>query len=202
MPDPSFEPSPQAYSVPWPPSHSGYSLPDPRDRGACARFRLRRKSFKTGPRQPPSPPLLSNVVELQHTVLKLSHNLNLLAESHAFQTRIFENHLVGCRQMLQDIPSLVKDAHREVLNATHSQLPGGTLSQAAAPVVDQHPAPAPLPCLEPALPVENSHPEPYPLPTVTPAVPPNVPLSPHADTDRPSLSSSLPRLRGLFNKPR
>jgi len=196
------EPSSRVCSARWHSPHNGYSLPDPRDRGACARFRLRRKAFKNGSRSSPS---TFNNADLQDSVLQLSRIVNQLAESQSIQARTFQNHLVHCNALTQALfvrmEPQVPVTHPPVPCRDETpQPPGGTLPEEAVPIVDQDPAPQSLPFIAPIPQDENSHFS-NPLPLPTPCIPSGVAPPPRSHTDHSSFSQSLPRLRGFFNKP-
>jgi len=86
-----------------------YVVPDPRDHGACARFRMRRKASRI-PSSRRSSSANSAILQLQQTTLQLHQQMNYLHELMLQQARVFEDHISSCRDMTRDMTSLLAAA--------------------------------------------------------------------------------------------
>ena len=89
-------------------SRRRYAVPDPADRAACARFRMRGRKGSRGPA--PFPRLSechSTIAELQETVLELSSQLNRLYETVLQQAIVFRDHLSSCNIMMHDTTHII-----------------------------------------------------------------------------------------------
>jgi len=164
--------------------HRRFLFPDPGDHGACARFRLRQKAFKKYHSRCPSldEPAIS---QLKLTTLELYRQLNHLQELVVQQARIFDTHLASCTAMTHNIMSLIAavptfGAHHDTENVSCDALAcANKLASYAFQPLHSTDSPAPAP-LEPQ----------------------STSLSFSASSPGKSMSSTLPRLRGFFNKPK
>ena len=177
-------------------SHRGRAFPDPSDRSACARFRLRQKASKTRPSCRASSSG-SDISQLWDATLDLNRRLNHLYETVLEQAINFRSHLAH-HLSSSTVPPNVSEP---VVSAPPSQC-GGHQSESAAASHVNVPVHAPDVCpplerlLDASVHVDDPAPS-VPLPGVDHQTPVT-----EMHTPRPSLSSTLPRLRGIFNKPR
>ena len=179
----SNQPSSWTKSTPRTASHRGRAFPDPSDRSACARFRLRQKASKTRPSRC-APSLGSDISQLWDATLDLHRRLNHLYETVLEQAINFRDHL-ACHHSLSTVPPNVSES---VVSALPSQCGSPQSKRATASNVN---VPVHAPDVWP------SHKPSMPLPAVH-----HQAQVTEMHTPQPSLSSTLPRLRGLFNKPR
>ena len=179
-------------------SHRGRAFPNPSDRSACARFRLRQKASKTRPsRCAPSPKPQSNISQLWDATLDLNRRLNHLYETVLEQAINFRDHLAHHLSSCTVPPNVSVP----LVSALPSECSSHQSTGAAASNVNV-PAHAPDVCSpHESLPDVSVHVD-NPTPSVPlPGVDPQAQVT-EMHTPRSSLSSTLPRLRGLFNKPR
>ncbi|KAJ3487386.1 hypothetical protein NLJ89_g11717 [Agrocybe chaxingu] len=181
----------------------GHGFPNTRDRGACARFRLHRKATKTSSSRPPCGPP-SSMLELQKMMLDLYRQLNTLTEMVAHQALAFNQHISSCTAMMNNV-SAFATAHPsanapyfhhtddKVLPTSGGNNPGTHVDHADAEVQTSNEIDT-VAILEPFR-VNNKS-----SPAAT--VPHTATASPSQSLPSPSMSGSLPRLRGFFNRPR
>ena len=81
-----------------------FAAPDPADRGACARFRMRRKAFKASSSRHLSP---ATALQLQ-TKLEFYQRLNSLNQTVLQQACAFSEHLVSYTSMVNTLANLVR----------------------------------------------------------------------------------------------
>ena len=179
-------------------SHRGRAFPDPSDRSACAHFRLRQKASKTRPSRH-APSSASDISQLWDATLDLNRRLNHLYETVLEQAINFRDHLAHHLSSCTVPPNVSVP----LVSALPSEC-GSHQSTGAATSNVNVPAYAPDVCPpHESLPDVSVH-----VDNPTPSVPlPGVTVDHQAEitemhTSRSSLSSTLPRLRGLFNKPR
>ena len=177
-------------------SHRGRAFPDPSDRSACARFRLRQKASKTRPSRCAASSG-SDISQLWDATLDLNRRLNHLYETVLEQAINFRNHLAHHVSSCTVPPNVSVP----VVSALPSQC-GSHQSEGAAASNVNVPVHAPDVCppheslLDVSVHVDN------PTPSMPfPGVDHQAQVS-EMHTPWPSLSSTLPRLRGIFNKPR
>jgi len=166
----------------WGTSNKGYTPPDPSDRGACARFRMRRKASRSSSRRP-NPPT-ATVSELQQAKVELYRELKRLSEIVLQQALSFSDHLSACTSVASNTANLVSAGLRNLAQPQVQPESDDTVLSG-------------IPDLAPSIPSGlSSSLDTSSNPTQNQTFP-----TPSSDSSpEKSISSSLPRLRGFFNK--
>jgi len=166
----------------WGTSNRPYAVPTPSDRGACARFRMRRKVSRGPYRRPHSSAV--TVEQLLQAKIELYRELNRLNEAVLQQARAFNEHVLSCTNMANNIANLVAK-RPSLVHPLFQPENNDTLHSSLATLAPSIPSADPSPSLNPS----------------TSASPPQTISTPfHDSLSETSISSSLPRLRGFFNK--
>lgn len=165
-----------------------FAAPDPADRGACARFRMRRKAFKASSRRP-SP---ATVLQLQQTKLEFYHRLNSLNKTVLQQAHAFSEHLASCTSMVNNLANLTRIGPASVHHSQpfHHEDP-------AAPDQNSTSTNSP-PCIPASHGLLSRSQFAHPSSSHTEAML----QSRDNSSSTKSVSTTLPRLRGYFNKPK
>ncbi|KAF8957988.1 hypothetical protein BDZ97DRAFT_1843978 [Flammula alnicola] len=207
---PAIPPSARAESIPVPQTAppQGHQFPDPSDRGACARFRLRQKTRQTSSSQRSSSSDAA-IATLEDATLDLYHQVNNLMETVLQQAVYFREELSACMGMVRNVSDAVASAAMTsvaMARATPSQpvfsSPAEELSQSCEDVPSSSHAPSNVPAV-PTTPESNMSPSvPIPVDNPSPTSPSSLPAPVRPENKATSsVSSTLPRLRGFFNKP-
>ena len=177
-------------------SHKGHTFPDPSDCSACARFRLRQKASKTRPSRCAASSG-SDISQLWDATLDLNHRLNHLYETVLEQAINFRDHLAHHHSSCT-VPTNVSVPLVSALPSQcgSHQSEGAAASKVNVPVHTPDVCPPHESLLNVSVHVDSPTPS-MPLPGVG-----HQAQVTEMHTPRPALSATLPRLRGLFNKPR
>ena len=173
------------HSSNWGASNKPY-IPKPSNRSACARFRMRRRVSRGPCHHPPHPESSPvNVSQLLQAKTEFSQELKHLYDAVLQQARVFSEHVLSCTSMANNIANIVA-ATPSLIRPLVQQENNDTLATLASPIPSACPSPSSTPS--------------------TSAFPPqiiSIPDTPSHDSlpkTSTGIPSSLPRLRGIFNK--
>ena len=179
------------HSLTWGASNDPY-FPKPSNRGACARFRMRRRVLKGHHRQPHNGPHLpaniTGTAQQFQVKTKLCQELIHLNQAVLQQAHALNEHILSCTSMANTITDIFAAGPSHIRPLIQPENYGIPFSRLAT-LTSSTPSASPPP-------PSNSFTS-ASAPQIGPTPPPHHDSSPETSV---GVSSSLPKLRGFFNK--